>query len=375
MPINEWCRYRSTRTDGSGWACRILLLAGTTAALLGLPWPALTAPLLPPASSGATTRTADPLEPSSDAMPSAVENFPLPVYGSIGADPRFRDDLHLSAEQEKTLRDISERCSRERQRLYQEFEGPFDALPSHQREATFLKKTVQIRQELAKQFRPQIEEALTPVQLAACKKSSLADVLGQVLNDPEGLDRLGFTPEQRARLRRHDGNLLALLTAEQEQKLTEEADCGGHTFSAALLSGAGSFDADQALADYTEAIRTDPKFAEAYLGRALAREGKWDLDEALADYFDLDSFEHRAVWNEAGSRIEMHLASRTAQRVWLSALDIGVDFAEGETIHTENSYKYRPGQPEAMLAETGFAAAGSWTDERGWFSVCLGQVE
>ena len=131
--------------------------------------------------------------------------------------------------------DISERCSRERQRLYQEFEGPFDALPSHQhREATFLKKTVQIRQELAKQFRPQIEEALTPVQLAACKKSSLADVLGQVLNDPEGLDRLGFTPEQRARLRRHDGNLLALLTAEQEQKLTEEGGIARCRYSAPL---------------------------------------------------------------------------------------------------------------------------------------------
>ena len=70
----------------------------------------------------------------------------------------------------------------------------------------------------------------------------------------------------------------------------------------------------------------------------------------------------------------MHLESRIAQRIRLEALDLEVDFAEGETIHTENSYKYRHGQAEAMLSEAGFASAGSWTDERGWFGVCLGRA-
>ncbi len=95
--------------------------------------------------------------------------------------------------------------------------------------------------------------------------------------------------------------------------------------------------------------------------------------ELGADFF-LESFEHRAIWNESASRIEMHLASRIAQKVRLAALNLEVEFAEGETIHTENSYKYRPGQAEAMMGEAGFATAGSWTDERGWFGVCLGQV-
>ena len=99
------------------------------------------------------------------------------------------------------------------------------------------------------------------------------------------------------------------------------------------------------------------------------------LNRELGAEFYLDSFGHRAVWNRAESRIEMHLESRIAQRVRLKSLDLEVDFAEGETIHTENSYKYRPGQAEAMLAEAGFAAAGSWTDERGWFEVCLGRAE
>lgn len=99
------------------------------------------------------------------------------------------------------------------------------------------------------------------------------------------------------------------------------------------------------------------------------------LNRELDADFYLDSFAHRAVWNEAESRIEMHLESRVRQTVRLTALGMDVEFGEGETIHTENSYKYAPGQAEAMLAEAGFGAAGSWTDERGWFGVCLGRAE
>ena len=99
------------------------------------------------------------------------------------------------------------------------------------------------------------------------------------------------------------------------------------------------------------------------------------LNRELGAEFYLESFEHRAIWNQAESRIEMHLESRIAQKVWLAALGMEVEFAKGETIHTENSYKYRPGQAEAILAEAGFAAAASWTDKRGWFEVCLGRAE
>lgn len=98
------------------------------------------------------------------------------------------------------------------------------------------------------------------------------------------------------------------------------------------------------------------------------------LNYELAADFDLEAFEHRAVWNAAESRIEMHLVSRIAQRVRLEGLDLEVNFSEGETIHTENSYKYRPGQVEAMLRRAGFEPAGRWTDARGWFGVCLGRV-
>jgi dimethylhistidine N-methyltransferase len=98
------------------------------------------------------------------------------------------------------------------------------------------------------------------------------------------------------------------------------------------------------------------------------------LNRELGADFDLDSFEHRAIWNVPESRIEMHLESRIAQRVWLDALDLAVDFAAGETIHTENSYKYRPGQPEAMLTAAGFTPVETWTDAPGWFAVCLARA-
>jgi len=99
------------------------------------------------------------------------------------------------------------------------------------------------------------------------------------------------------------------------------------------------------------------------------------LNRDLGADFDLEAFEHLAVWNRAESRIEIYLVSRAEQSVWLPALDTRVQFAEGERIHTENSYKYRPGQVEAMLTAAGFMPAATWTDSQGWFGVCLGRAE
>ncbi|HEV2322421.1 MAG TPA: L-histidine N(alpha)-methyltransferase [Terracidiphilus sp.] len=92
-----------------------------------------------------------------------------------------------------------------------------------------------------------------------------------------------------------------------------------------------------------------------------------------ADFNPL-AFAHRAFWNTSRSRIEMHLESRRAQRVYFAGLDMSVQFAAGESIHTENSYKYAWGQPEAMLAQAGFDPVDSWTDEKNWFAVCLGRA-
>jgi L-histidine Nalpha-methyltransferase len=119
------------------------------------------------------------------------------------------------------------------------------------------------------------------------------------------------------------------------------------------------------LAAYDDAARVTAAFNRNILVR-LNR----DLD---AD-FDPQAFEHLAIWNEKESRIEMHLVSREEQIVWLPSLDMRISFLESETIHTENSYKYQPGQAEAMLAIAGFTSEVTWTDERGWFAVCLARA-
>ena len=98
------------------------------------------------------------------------------------------------------------------------------------------------------------------------------------------------------------------------------------------------------------------------------------LNRELRADFDLASFAHRAVWNAAESRIEMHLESLADQSVRLAALDLEVSFNADERIHTENSYKYTPGQVEAMLAAAGFVVESTWTDARDWFAVCLGRA-
>ena len=98
------------------------------------------------------------------------------------------------------------------------------------------------------------------------------------------------------------------------------------------------------------------------------------LNRELDADFRPDTFAHRAVWNAAESRMEMHLVSETKQTVWLPAIDLRVNFEAGESIHTENSYKYRMGDPEALVAKAGFAHEATWMDERGWFAVCLARA-
>jgi len=98
------------------------------------------------------------------------------------------------------------------------------------------------------------------------------------------------------------------------------------------------------------------------------------LNRELDADFDPAAFAHRAVWNPTDSRMEMHLVSTKEQEVWLPGIDLRVRFDAGESIHTENSYKYRPGEAEALLTKAGFSPEAMWTDDQGWFAVCLARA-
>lgn len=91
------------------------------------------------------------------------------------------------------------------------------------------------------------------------------------------------------------------------------------------------------------------------------------INRELDGEIDPDAFVHRAFFNEAASRIEMHLVSRRAQSVRVAGR--GFAFAEGESIHTENSYKYTLDGFRALAARAGWASVEAWTDRDGLFSV------
>jgi dimethylhistidine N-methyltransferase len=123
---------------------------------------------------------------------------------------------------------------------------------------------------------------------------------------------------------------------------------------------------DALLAAYDDAEGVTAEFNRNILVR---------INRELGADFEPASFSHRAVWNAAASRMEMHLMSQGAQTVRIAALDMEVNFRRSECIHTENSYKYQPGQAEAMLARVGFTPNVTWNDRRGWFAVCLARAE
>ncbi|MDA8384115.1 MAG: L-histidine N(alpha)-methyltransferase [Betaproteobacteria bacterium] len=94
------------------------------------------------------------------------------------------------------------------------------------------------------------------------------------------------------------------------------------------------------------------------------------INRELEGDFDSRAFRHRAFYDEALGRVEMHLVSTRAQVVHVMGAPFR--FEEGESIHTENSYKYTVTEFQALADRAGFDARGAWLDEARRFSVhCL----
>jgi dimethylhistidine N-methyltransferase len=91
------------------------------------------------------------------------------------------------------------------------------------------------------------------------------------------------------------------------------------------------------------------------------------INRELGGDFDVGAFIHRAIYNRDRHRIEMHLISKKA----LTAEVLGnkFSFRPGESIHTENSYKYSVERFALLARVSGWRLTESWTDEAGLFSV------
>lgn len=95
------------------------------------------------------------------------------------------------------------------------------------------------------------------------------------------------------------------------------------------------------------------------------------INRELDADFDLDAFEHRALWNEEAGRVEMHLESTSDQVAEIGKLDMSVELSEGETIHTENSYKFSLDEIRTIGAEAGYRLEKQWFDSGRRFSLNL----
>jgi L-histidine Nalpha-methyltransferase len=95
------------------------------------------------------------------------------------------------------------------------------------------------------------------------------------------------------------------------------------------------------------------------------------LNAELGADFDLDAFEHVAVWDAGHEWIEMRLRAATAQTVGVSDLGLTISFAAGEEMRTEVSAKFREAGVRAELAAAGLAMRSWWTDEEGRFGLSV----
>jgi dimethylhistidine N-methyltransferase len=124
-------------------------------------------------------------------------------------------------------------------------------------------------------------------------------------------------------------------------------------------------------------LKKDKPVLEAAYNDALGVTAAFNLNvlarinRELGGNFDLRAFQHRAFYNEEIGRVEIYIESTREQAVTIAQLDMQVKFAEGEQIHTENSYKYDLSDIAKLAGETGFTRARTWLDQREQFSSNL----
>jgi L-histidine Nalpha-methyltransferase len=124
-------------------------------------------------------------------------------------------------------------------------------------------------------------------------------------------------------------------------------------------------------------LKKDPAVLEAAYNDALGVTSAFNLNvlarinRELGGTFDLRSFRHRAFYNEGPGRIEIYIESLIDQRVRIEKLDLEIEFAAGELIHTEDSYKYDIAGIARLAGATGFECSRTWFDSQERFSSNL----
>ncbi|NEL80717.1 MAG: L-histidine N(alpha)-methyltransferase, partial [Xanthomonas perforans] len=91
------------------------------------------------------------------------------------------------------------------------------------------------------------------------------------------------------------------------------------------------------------------------------------LNREIGSDFDLDGFRHHAVYARERGRIETFLISQRAQRVQVGGK--AFEFAEGEAMQVEYSYKYTDARFAELAAAAGLKVTHGWNDAKDWFGL------
>ena len=95
------------------------------------------------------------------------------------------------------------------------------------------------------------------------------------------------------------------------------------------------------------------------------------INSELGGNFNLDKFDHHAIYNEEKGRIEMYLRSLSEQSVVIPKSDLLINLSKDELIHTENSHKFSLNQIESLLQDSNFEKLEMWFDSRNYFALIL----
>lgn len=98
------------------------------------------------------------------------------------------------------------------------------------------------------------------------------------------------------------------------------------------------------------------------------------LNDSLDANFDPDEFEYAPMWDGLEERVDMRLRASVPQQVRIDALDLDVEFGEGEELRVEISTKFRPERLRVELEEAGFVLSHLWADEKADFALVLARV-
>ena len=170
----------------------------------------------------------------------------------------------------------------------------------------------------------------------------------------KGARRLGFFPGSTI------GNMVPETAVDLLRRLKQALGCG-----AFLLIGMDRLkDTATLVRAYDDAAGVTAEFNLNLLHR---------INEELDGDIPVDKFRHRALWNEAHSRIEMHLEA--VEDVAFSVAGESFSMRAGETIHTENSHKYGPRDARLLLLASGWRVVREWTDEEERFAILLAEAE